>query len=103
MKGTTHDQEFRCDSSMDEPASVLHVFFDEQVDRTDPDPGRREGGGPGRRGTRAGTAATGPLVDPAGTPSSEFQARRLALAVHIKLPMAGGAGWELPVRSSSWR
>jgi hypothetical protein len=42
------------------------------------------------------------LDEPAGTPSSELQARRLALAVHIKWPTAGGAGWELPVRSSSW-
>jgi hypothetical protein len=41
MKATTHDQEFGCDSGMDEPPRVLHVFFDEQVDRTDADPGRR--------------------------------------------------------------
>ncbi len=41
VEGTTHDQEFRCDSGMDEPARVLHVFFDEQVNGTDADPGRR--------------------------------------------------------------
>ena len=41
VEGTTHNQEFGCDSGMDEPARVLHVFFDEQVDRTDADPGWR--------------------------------------------------------------
>jgi hypothetical protein len=41
VEGTTHDQEFRCDSGMDEPARVLHIFFDEQVNGTDADPGRR--------------------------------------------------------------
>jgi hypothetical protein len=40
MKGTSHDQEFGCDSGMDEPARVHHVFFDEQVDCTDTDPDR---------------------------------------------------------------
>src|SRR3984885_11498278 len=44
MKGATHDQEFGCDSGMDEPPRILHVFFDEQVDRTDADPGRRQAG-----------------------------------------------------------
>jgi hypothetical protein len=41
VEGTTHDQEFRCDAGMDEPARILHVFFGEQVNRTDADPGRR--------------------------------------------------------------
>src|ERR1700732_510744 len=41
MKGATHDQEFRRDSGMDEPPRILHIFFDEQVDSTDADPGRR--------------------------------------------------------------
>jgi hypothetical protein len=41
VEGTTHDHEFRCDSGMDEPARVLQVFFDEQVNGTDADPGRR--------------------------------------------------------------
>src|SRR5215831_8743435 len=41
MKGTTHDQEFGCDSGMDEPPRILHVFFGEQVDRTNAEPGRR--------------------------------------------------------------
>ena len=41
VKGATHDQEFGCDSGVDEPARVLHVFFDEQVNGTDADPGRR--------------------------------------------------------------
>jgi hypothetical protein len=35
----TNDQEFRWDSGMYEPARVLHVFFDEQVNGTDADPG----------------------------------------------------------------
>jgi hypothetical protein len=35
VEGTTHDQEFGCDSGVDEPARVLHVFFDEQVESTD--------------------------------------------------------------------
>jgi hypothetical protein len=46
VEGTTHDQEFRCDSGMDEPARVLHAFFDEQVKGTDDDEkssGRSEG------------------------------------------------------------
>src|ERR1700722_2485788 len=47
VEGTTHDQEFRCDSGMDKPASVVHVFFNEQVDRTDSDPGRRQAGDAG--------------------------------------------------------
>ena len=99
MESATHDQEFGCDSGMDEPARVLHVFFNKQVDSTDADPGRRQAGDAGypRRDGAAGT-----LDEPAGTPSSELQAKRLALAVHIKWPMAGGAGRVLPVRSSSW-
>src|ERR1700691_1665204 len=32
---------------MDEPARVLHVFFGEQVDRTNADPGRRQPGDAG--------------------------------------------------------
>ena len=59
------------------------------------------GGRPATLATRAGTAAAGTLDEPAGTPSSELQARRLALAFHIKWPTAGGAGRVLPVRSSS--
>ncbi len=50
MKGTTQDQEFGCDSGMDEPLRILHVFFDEQVDRTDADPGRRQAGDAGYPG-----------------------------------------------------
>src|SRR3984957_6172047 len=41
VESAAHDQEFGCDSGMNEPARILHVFFDEQVDRTDTDPGRR--------------------------------------------------------------
>ena len=99
MEGTTHDQELGCDSGVDEPARVLHVFFDEQVDSTDTDPGRRQAGDAGLPGR--GRRLPAPLDEPAGTPSSELQARRLALSVHIKWPMAGGAGRVLPVRSSS--
>ena len=44
MEGATHDQEFSCDSGMDEPLRILHVFFGEQVDSTDADPGRRQAG-----------------------------------------------------------
>lgn len=42
MKGATRDEKFGCDSGMDEPARVLYVFFGEQVDGTDTDPGRRQ-------------------------------------------------------------
>src|SRR5579863_6347687 len=59
------------------------------------------GGRPATLATRAGTAAAGTLDEPAGTPSSELQAKRLALGVHIKWPTAGGVGLVLPVRSSS--
>jgi hypothetical protein len=41
VKGATHDLEFGRDSGMDETPRVLHVFFDEQVESTDTDPGRR--------------------------------------------------------------
>ena len=50
MKGATHDQEFGGDSGMDEPPRILHVFFDEQVDRTDADPSRRQAGDAGYPG-----------------------------------------------------
>jgi hypothetical protein len=43
------------------------------------------GGRPATLATRAGTAATGTLDEPAGTPSSELQAKRLALAVQNKV------------------
>src|SRR5882724_4661227 len=39
--GTTHDQEFGCDVGMDKPPRIFHVFFSEQVNRADADPGRR--------------------------------------------------------------
>src|SRR5580692_6760029 len=54
VESATHDQEFRSDSGVDEPLCVLHVFFGEQVDRTDADPGRRQAsdaGYPGRDGS----------------------------------------------------
>lgn len=98
VEGTRYDQKFRCDSGIDEPARVLHVFFDEQVNGTDTDPGRRQAGDARYPG---GTAAAGTLDEPAGTPSSELQARRFALAVHIKWPIEGGTARVLPVRSSS--
>ena len=60
------------------------------------------GGRPATLATRAGTAPARTLDEPAGTPSSELQAKQLALAVHIKWPMAGGAGRVLLVRSSNW-
>src|SRR6186713_1428603 len=41
---TRRDHEFRCDSGMDQPASVLHVFLDEQVNGTYADPRRRQAG-----------------------------------------------------------
>jgi hypothetical protein len=56
MKGARHDQEFGCDSGMDEPPRVLHVFFGEQVDKTDADLGGRQAGDagyPGGDGCRA--------------------------------------------------
>src|SRR5579872_1030119 len=50
MKGAARDQEFGPDASMDEPPRVLHIFFDEQVDRTDADPRRRQPGDSGHAG-----------------------------------------------------
>src|SRR5580700_7652706 len=47
VEGATHNQEFGCDAGVDEPARVLHVFFGEQVDSTDTDPGRRQAGDAG--------------------------------------------------------
>jgi hypothetical protein len=54
MESATHNEERGSDSGVDEPARVLHVFFGEQVDRTDADPGRRQAGDagyPGRDGS----------------------------------------------------
>jgi hypothetical protein len=50
VESATYDQELGCDSGVDEPARVLHVFFDEQVDRTDADPGRWQAGDAGYPG-----------------------------------------------------
>ena len=41
MERARRDDEFRRDSGMDEPLRVLDVFFDEQINGTDADPGRR--------------------------------------------------------------
>jgi hypothetical protein len=40
VEGTRLDPEFCCDTGMNEPAGVFHVFFDEQVNGTEADPGR---------------------------------------------------------------
>jgi len=96
VESATHDQEFGCDSGMD--AYSMSSSTNRSIEPTP----IQAGGRPATLATRAGAAAAGTLDEPAGTPSSELQARRLALAVHRKWPMEGGAGWELPVRSSSW-
>src|SRR5580698_9346591 len=54
VEGATHDEELGSDSGVDEPARVLHVFFGEQVDRTDADPGRRQAGDAGYPGGYGG-------------------------------------------------
>ena len=54
MEGATRDQELGCDTGMDEPARVLHVFFDEQVNGTDADPGGGQAGDAGYPGGDSG-------------------------------------------------
>jgi len=95
VEGTTHDQEFGCDSGVDEPARVLHVFFDEQVESTDTDPGRRQAGDGGYPGGDGGCRHPGRACW-----NAEQRAPGKTIGTRIPHKVAnGGRRWTCAARS----